>query len=219
MAVPKENKELARLLDKMLSSLPQKQLQKIIESWATARFEPTIDWNYVWKAGLSVAAVAVLVLGVILVWNRRLAREINIRRAVEQQLSSMASNVPGALFQAYVRPNGEYGYYYFSKRSEELFGFTEEEAKADPDILKIFPEDDERFKSSYKQAVTEIADWNFTGRVLLADGHRQMDQRRGQAHTREKRRNRFQRHPSGHHRAEAGGAEIHGNGKKDPGHE
>ena len=135
-----------------------------------ARFEPTIDWDFVWKVGMSVAAVAAIILGVILIWNRRLAREINTRRAIEQRLSSMAANVPGAIFQSFVRPDGEFGYYYFSRRSEELFGFTEEEAKEDPGILQIPPEDKERCTESFYQAAREVTDWNYTGRIILPDG-------------------------------------------------
>ncbi len=170
MAVPRKHKEFVPLLDKMLSAIPKRQIEKITESWVMARFEPTTDWDFVWKVALSIAAAAGIILGVILIWNRRLAREINYRRAIEQRLSSMAANVPGAIFQSYVRPDGEYGYYYFSKRSEELFGFTEEEAKADPDILQIVPEDRERCKASYDLAVQEITNWNFTGRIITPDG-------------------------------------------------
>ena len=170
MAVPKEHKDLVALLDKMLDTIPGRQLEKITESWVMARFEPTIDWDFVWNVGLSVAAVAGMILAVILIWNRRLAREIGFRRAIEERLSSMAANVPGALFQAYVRPNGEYGYYYVSRRSEELFGFTEEQAKANPDIMQVVSQDEDRYRTTFDAAVQEFADWNFTGRVLLSDG-------------------------------------------------
>jgi PAS domain S-box-containing protein len=36
----------------------------------------------------------------------------------------MAANVPGVVYQFFARPNNDYGLYYVSERSEEIFGLT-----------------------------------------------------------------------------------------------
>ena len=61
----------------------------------------------------------------------------------------MAANVPGAIFQSYVKKNGDRGYYYMSPRCLDFFGFTVEEAMENPEIIRVHPEDMERYEKNH----------------------------------------------------------------------
>ena len=91
-------------------------------------------------------------------------------RKTEKMLRDMAENVPGVIYQWYVRKNGEQGFYYMSQRCEEIFGFTAEEIIKSKRLLNIHPDDQERFGQSIQSVIEKGEDWSFEGRILRPDG-------------------------------------------------
>ena len=99
------------ILNKALDNIPQDQLAAVINRWANLRIERSVDWTLVFH----VAGVVVLflgsVLGVIVIWNRKLAHESSERqKALEsarasaaalwerkQQLRSVVDNLPSLM--------------------------------------------------------------------------------------------------------------------------
>jgi len=96
--------------------------------------------------------------------------EQKLINSLETRFHSMAANVPGIIYQAYIRRTGEYGFYYVSPRIEEFYGVPAEALLEDWQQLPLHPEDLPRFLSSLRQIVKTHQDWSFEGRFLLANG-------------------------------------------------
>ncbi len=78
--------EMVSILDKTLQSITQTERNDIANRWISVRFEHAIDWSRVIKISIAVGSIALIVIGIILFWNRKLAMEISARIKVEIEL-------------------------------------------------------------------------------------------------------------------------------------
>ncbi|MBP8790659.1 MAG: transporter substrate-binding domain-containing protein [Breznakibacter sp.] len=86
MAVKKGNGILLSILEKSLQSISEGEKQKIINKWVSVNYEHGVNMIYVWRiAGFSSLSV-IIILGIILFWNRSMQKEIERRKIIEQQL-------------------------------------------------------------------------------------------------------------------------------------
>lgn len=86
MAVRKDWSILAEILQKALESISEKERAEIYQKWVPVRYEHGFNYALAWQvAGL----LAAIILG-LLIWNRRLSREITRRRAAEAALEDEA---------------------------------------------------------------------------------------------------------------------------------
>ncbi len=80
------------------------------------------------------------------------------------QLKNIAENIPAAIYQYYVKNNGETGFYYISESSEQIFGL-----KNDPDgffdrfASHVSPDYRSKFLDSIEHAVKKKIPWEFAG--------------------------------------------------------
>ncbi|MBC2595401.1 PAS domain S-box protein [Ruficoccus amylovorans] len=88
----------------------------------------------------------------------------------EHRLADLAARFPGVIYQWYLRPNGECGFYYISPTCEETFGFTAEAALKDWTVIQIHPDDQQRWDSSAEAAISGQIDWDFEGRIITSGG-------------------------------------------------
>lgn len=84
MAVRKDWPVLASILQKALDSIPESQVNGIYKKWVPLRYEHGFDYGLAWK-GL---VLAFLIISGLLLWNRRLSREITNRHNIENALRS-----------------------------------------------------------------------------------------------------------------------------------
>lgn len=92
-------------------------------------------------------------------------------RQREQQFREFAANIPGAVFQFYARDDGSQGVYYISERSEEMFGVGPfSEGYFERFIQLLLPEYRDGFFLSIKNAVYEIKDWTYEGKLQKPSG-------------------------------------------------
>ncbi len=82
MAVRNDWPELAHILQKALDSITPAEHEEIYRRWLPIRYEQQPDYGLVWRVALWAVAVTV----VLLLWNRRLAAEIRVRRKAEHAL-------------------------------------------------------------------------------------------------------------------------------------
>lgn len=82
IATAKGNPLLASILDKALQAIPVEEQNKIYAKWVSLEYTQKVDYGIVWK--ILAGALSLIVLS--LLWNRRLQREIAIRRQAEAQL-------------------------------------------------------------------------------------------------------------------------------------
>ncbi len=90
----------------------------------------------------------------------------------QSRLHGIARNLPGFVYQNYVRDNGEWGVYFADKRAADIFGI-------DPEPLetvfrrfaeRIAPEDQERYITSIRESTRLKKDWEFEGRFIKPTG-------------------------------------------------
>lgn len=132
LAVRGDWPQLVGILDKALDSVPHDDLVDLVEHWANLQVERTTDWTFVWRLTALGLLCGGSLLGVTLLWNRRLARESQARRQAldaaeanaealeqrEQQLRAIVDHLPSMVIL-----KDEAGrYLLINKRVEEFFG-------------------------------------------------------------------------------------------------
>ena len=90
------------------------------------------------------------------------------------QFNSLASTIPGVVYQRIVRPDGDIRYTYLSEGARELFGVSPEEVLKDPEVL--FSTYTEEYKQSFRQRLIDasktLTKWDVEASVLMPDGRR-----------------------------------------------
>ena len=77
--------ELVPLLNSVLREIPEAEKNAILNRWVNVRFERTMDWRLVGGIVGSVLVVVAAILTVIVISNRKLAREAVLRREAEER--------------------------------------------------------------------------------------------------------------------------------------
>ncbi len=105
--------------------------------------------------------------------NKRKRAE-GLLRENELQLQVVAKNIPSVVFQFYARPNGEYGFYYISERSEYLFGISNEPEGFLERGMEMIHSQKERdgFLLSIKDAVEKITSWKYEFPIINPSGEK-----------------------------------------------
>ncbi|MET0086952.1 MAG: transporter substrate-binding domain-containing protein [Sedimenticola sp.] len=96
MGVRKDWPRLVKILDKALASISPRERQQLHDEWIQVAYEPRIDWVLVWEVVGAVLLIALLLLAVVIFWNRSMAREIAHRREVEAQLQQANAKAEAA---------------------------------------------------------------------------------------------------------------------------
>ncbi len=83
MAVPKDRPVLASILQKALNSVTFEESDAIRQRWINLHTAPLADPVFVRQIAIQAAITVAIVFGIILLWNRRLRREIREREKAE----------------------------------------------------------------------------------------------------------------------------------------
>ena len=93
MSVLKGNDTLLSILEKSLNSISNKEKQEIINDWVTVKYEYGVNMTRIWKiAGIS-ALIVIVVIGIIIFWNRSLKKEIDKRIEAEEKLQGSLKEI------------------------------------------------------------------------------------------------------------------------------
>ena len=170
IGIRKDWPELVSILNKSLAGFHDEEKALIRDKWLKIRVERHVDWGFIIKAGVLVGCAVGIILAIILIWNRRMAREVAERKQAEDRFQNMAANVPGAIIQMQVNPDGKRKYLYLNQRSREFFGVAPEVAIKESRLLVSHPADKERLEKDFQYAVEKGRELNFVGRIVLPDG-------------------------------------------------
>ncbi|MGE0084535.1 MAG: transporter substrate-binding domain-containing protein [Desulfococcaceae bacterium] len=85
-AIRKDWPELHSIFSKAIDSITKEEHDAIFQKWMPVSFEHSVDWTAVWQWGFITGSIFILLLGISLFWNRRLAKEIAERRRAEELL-------------------------------------------------------------------------------------------------------------------------------------
>ncbi|MDD5261862.1 MAG: transporter substrate-binding domain-containing protein [Methylacidiphilales bacterium] len=78
--------ELAVILDKALATINASERQNLLDRWIHVEYERSIVWRNIGKGLLIGFGAGLFILALILIWNRKMAAEIERRRRVETEL-------------------------------------------------------------------------------------------------------------------------------------
>jgi PAS domain S-box-containing protein len=93
MGVRRDWPELVGILEKGLQTVSKDERTQMHNRWINVIIERAVDWPFLWRVIGGVAAAATAIVLVILLWNRRLAQEINERRQIQTQLTKLSQAV------------------------------------------------------------------------------------------------------------------------------
>ena len=93
-------------------------------------------------------------------------------RESEEQLRSIAENLPGAIFRRVLRTDGRVAYTYVSPRMRELYGIDPEEMVLDGKLFSEFvhPDDRQLFIGALERSAKELAPMEVEIRFKVEDG-------------------------------------------------
>jgi two-component system cell cycle sensor histidine kinase/response regulator CckA len=90
----------------------------------------------------------------------------------QSRLNAIAQNLPGFVYQTYVRDNGEVGVSFADQRAKDIFGIDPEPLET---VFKRFaaciaPEDQQRFKAAIREATLSTGQLDFEGKFITPAG-------------------------------------------------
>ena len=86
IGVIKGEDELLSILQKGIASIPTKEKNAIVQNWVSVQFEHGINMKKIWTvAGISIG-VALLIFLSFVYWNRKLKKQISLRKEAEAKL-------------------------------------------------------------------------------------------------------------------------------------
>ncbi|WP_163033625.1 hypothetical protein, partial [Pseudomonas viridiflava] len=88
MAVPRDNKMLVGILDKVLADMTPAEISSIQEHWVGNVLDHRTFWSDLLMYGLPGLLLLMTILAVVIRINRRLSSEISRRIDLEQELRS-----------------------------------------------------------------------------------------------------------------------------------
>lgn len=89
-SITPELEPLIPILNKAIAAIPLPKLQQILDNWGSSKFAPQTDYALT----LKIAASLLLVVFIIVFWVIKLRREVNNRRAAQNQLKVLLDNIP-----------------------------------------------------------------------------------------------------------------------------
>ncbi|MDJ0883396.1 MAG: transporter substrate-binding domain-containing protein [Desulfobacterales bacterium] len=136
MGVRPDWPELVTILEKGLQTIGKSERAQIHDRWINVIIERAVDWPFVWRIISIVAAAAGALVLMVLLWNRRLAQEVEERRQVQRQLTKVSQAVEQSPISVVITDNNG-RIEYVNPKFVEFTGYTMEEARGQtPRILK-----------------------------------------------------------------------------------
>ncbi len=93
MGVSKQYPILHAILDKTLSTISQTERIEIIGKWGKVKYEHGVNMTKVWRIALISIAAVMLIIAIVVVWNRTLRKEIKLRKVAEIKLQRSLSQI------------------------------------------------------------------------------------------------------------------------------
>jgi PAS domain S-box-containing protein len=86
MAMRDDWPELAQIINKTLDAMTPEEHAGIRNKWLSMRYEYGLNWMDILKWGIGICIIVFLIFLTILIWNKRLAREVKERKTSEAKL-------------------------------------------------------------------------------------------------------------------------------------
>jgi PAS domain S-box-containing protein len=104
--------------------------------------------------------------------SRNYKEVLDMLRSANDRFASLATTIPGVVYQRRVTPDGDIRYTYISEGARDLFGVSPEEILANPDALFAChgPEYRTTFRERLRKASRDLAMWDVQAQIITRDG-------------------------------------------------
>ena len=176
MGVPRDNKQLVAILDKVIADMSSDEVNDIQQRWVGNVVDQRSFWHDMLLYGLPTVVLLMLVLAAVIRINRRLSSEISRRIALEQELRSSEyhyrSLVESLSAVAWEADSNDFTYSYVSPHAEDLLGYSLGDWLRPGFWSSIVHPEDALWAKAYCDSETAAGrDHSLDYRVIRADGH------------------------------------------------
>lgn len=126
MAVRKDWPELIPILQKALNSISPEERDQIHNRWIRVKFQEEVDL----RLFLSILGVGLLIMAIILIWNRKLQLEVDQRQRAEAELDTERQHLKEIIWGTNIGTwewNVQTGETIFNERWADIIGYTLDE--------------------------------------------------------------------------------------------
>lgn len=175
MAVPREQKILVGIIDKVMADMSAGDISNIQERWVGKVLDHRTLWYDLLLYGLPGILILVAILAAMVRINRRLSSEISRRIALEQELRSSEYHYRGLVESlsaiAWEADANDFTYSYVSPHAEDLLGYPQSEWLRPGFWRSIIHPDDAQWAQAFCDSETAAGrDHSLDYRVIRADG-------------------------------------------------
>ncbi|MEN5201719.1 EAL domain-containing protein [Pseudomonas wadenswilerensis] len=175
MAVPREQKILVGILDKVMADMTPNEVSNIQERWVGKVLDHRTLWYDLLIYGLPALLLMVAILAAVMRVNRRLSSEISRRIALEQELRSSEYHYRGLVESlsaiAWEADANDFTYSYVSPHAEDLLGYPLSQWLRPGFWRSIIHPDDALWAQAFCDSETAAGrDHSLDYRVIRADG-------------------------------------------------
>jgi len=133
LGVQKNLPELLSILNKSIKTISREQQQEILDSWIKNKIVEKADYTLAFQ----IAVVAIILLAIFILWNRRLSLEVALRKSTEKELNKAQEilRLSNQRLQSHrdhtpmgvIEWNRGFEILDWNQAAEDIFGFTKEE--------------------------------------------------------------------------------------------
>lgn len=159
MAVRKDLPELVEILNKALSVVSDEQAAKFKGKWLALKFEHGLDIATVLTWVLPISGGVLLIIGFIVLWNRKLGKEIADRKAAEQALSvsevkyrELVENANSMILKLDIKGRISF----FNEFAQSFFGYSAEEIEGQPILGTIVADEEGNGEQDFSIFIDEL---------------------------------------------------------------
>ena len=123
--------ELIGILNKGIKGISEAESNKIKSRWINLQVHERVDFSLLWKIGLGVSGLAVLIVSIIMWWNRKLAKEIAEHQLTERKLAESERKsraMSEAVHDGLILIDSKAVVLFWNPAAEEIFGYSADEA-------------------------------------------------------------------------------------------
>lgn len=157
IGVRKDWKIFRDILQKAISSISTLERNAIYNRWISITYDKPFDYSLIWKAGIIIFAVIILIL----FWNRKLAVEVQKRTnellSKEREYKTIFETATDSIMVM----NQNSVLLYCNNRTVEMFGFTSKKeiiGKTPADFSPELQSDGKKSVTKVKEIVTSVLD-------------------------------------------------------------
>jgi two-component system cell cycle sensor histidine kinase/response regulator CckA len=168
-AVAKGNQALLKTIESGFAKISKAEYEEIEKRWYGAPILSKGQIRHLWMG----SAVVVALLSGLFLWLWMLRRMV-AQRTIDLQkshrlLNKLSMQVPGALFQVYIYPDGHICTPYASEKLNDVYEVSPDQIRNDNSAIfdRFHPDDRNRIFASIAAATEKIAKWECEYRVIL----------------------------------------------------